>query len=414
MGTITPIRYSLGHLRQHPLRATLTTLGIVIGVAIIVVFVIISGGLQASVLDTVTKSSDEVVFVSVHDPEETPLPMVGRGSKRVFTEADVAALAELDRVETAIPYARFGGQVVHGDEVGARHVIRATSPTYFEVLRPDSIQAGRVYEAGKPEVVLNERAAEDFDTPVNVGDELTVSNRSGTVNVTVVGIVADDPSIGEQLAGKPPTPIVYGPPDPVYAPQSTTPGGASTRAYQWVFVKAADRSAVTPVQEAVHSYLTDESHARTSLPDEWAFSTSTHEDWRSHIQEVTDLFAVFGVAVSLISLVVGAIGIANIMLVSVAERQREIGVMMAVGAKRQQVLAIFLSEALLLGLVGSSVGLALGVTIGWVAVDLMDMTFVVSWAWLAVGGIVGLVITVLAGLVPAWNASRVDPVDALR
>ena len=116
----------------------------------------------------------------------------------------------------------------------------------------------------------------------------------------------------------------------------------------------------------------------------------------------------------MIALIVGAIGIANIMLVSVTERTREIGIMKAVGARNRDVMGLFLAEATVLGGAGAVVGLPLGLAVAYGATAYAEVSFTPAYAWLAIAVGVGLGVGVVAGLYPAWRAARVDPIDALR
>ena len=116
----------------------------------------------------------------------------------------------------------------------------------------------------------------------------------------------------------------------------------------------------------------------------------------------------------MIALVVAAIGIANIMLVSVAERTREIGVMKAVGARNRDVMELFLTEATLLGVVGAVVGLPLGILVAFGATNYAEVAFTPAYVWFAIAVGVGVLVGIVAGLYPAWRAARIDPIDALR
>jgi putative ABC transport system permease protein len=168
------------------------------------------------------------------------------------------------------------------------------------------------------------------------------------------------------------------------------------------------------VQDRVRAYLQTDSDARDLKPENYAFRVQTIEDLVDQIRSLLDTFTAFVTGVAVISLLVGSIGIANIMLVSVTERTREIGIMKAVGAQNTDVLQLFLVEAVVLGVVGAVAGIVLGV-VGAVAATAyvgLPLSFPVEWAGIAVA--VGILVGAAAGLYPAWSAARTDPIDALR
>jgi len=132
------------------------------------------------------------------------------------------------------------------------------------------------------------------------------------------------------------------------------------------------------------------------------------------VASVIERITRFVTGVAVIGLVVGAIGIANIMLVSVTERTREIGVMKAVGARNRDVLVLFLVEAGLLGTIGAVLALPVGLVVGYAATRYAEVTFALAPTWMVTAVAVGVVVGVVAGLYPAWRAARVDPIDALR
>ncbi|MFC7115131.1 ABC transporter permease [Natronoarchaeum sp. GCM10025703] len=140
----------------------------------------------------------------------------------------------------------------------------------------------------------------------------------------------------------------------------------------------------------------------------------TNEQFVEQIQNVLNTFTGFITGIAVISLVVGAIGIANIMLVSVTERTREIGIMKAVGFQNRDILQLFLVEAVILGLIGSVVGILVGILGGYAVTRVLDLPFTFPLEWAVIAVVVGIVVGVVAGLYPAWDGARTDPIEALR
>ena len=189
--------------------------------------------------------------------------------------------------------------------------------------------------------------------------------------------------------------------------------GVRQRAYPQVTV-VADPAAVGPTRTAVQSYLDEDSDARRLTPGETELVARTGGDFVERIGDVIERITRFVTGIAVIALVVGAIGIANIMLVSVTERTREIGVMKAVGARNRDVMGLFLIEAGLLGAVGAALGLPLGLAVGYGATRYAEVEFALAPDWMVLAVAVGVLVGVVSGLYPAWRAARVDPIDALR
>jgi putative ABC transport system permease protein len=207
---------------------------------------------------------------------------------------------------------------------------------------------------------------------------------------------------------------VYVPVDPFYGTVVESPGlGVRQRAYPQVTV-VTDPTRTTETKAAVETYLRESSDAARLSPDGTELVARTSGDFVEQVGAVVERVTRFVTGVAVIALVVGAIGIANIMLVSVTERTREIGVMKAVGARNRDVMGLFLVEAGLLGAVGAVLGVPLGLLVGYGATRYAEVSFSLAPGWMALAVVVGVLVGVAAGLYPAWRAARVDPIDALR
>ncbi|GAB6862628.1 ABC transporter permease [Haloplanus litoreus] len=402
-------RIALRSIRSHKLRSTLTVVGLVIGIASVIVFATFGASVEAEIVSDIGGSSANNVYVFATPTDDDGFDQV---IQPVFTARDVRELESIEGVRRVIPRGIVeANSITHESDTIARQRLTATRPETFD---EESIVAGRGFRSGANEVVLNERAATAFATNVSVGDRLTLSlagNR--TTEVTVVGIV--DGTEGElpvsDFANRA---QVYVPVDPFYRTVVESPSvGVRQRAYPQVTV-VSDPTTTAATKAAVETYLREESDARRLKPGGTELVAQTSGDFVERIGAVIDRITRFVTGVAVIGLVVGAIGIANIMLVSVTERTREIGVMKAVGARNRDVMTLFLVEAGLLGAIGAVLALPLGVAVGYAATRYADVGFALAPAWTATAVVVGVVVGVVAGLYPAWRAARVDPIDALR
>ncbi|PSQ45760.1 ABC transporter permease [Halobacteriales archaeon SW_6_65_15] len=377
------LRLSLRAVRSHKFRSALTVLGVVIGVAAVITFVTLGTSLRADVLGQVGGERAPNVYVWAGPEGQNGGP--GAGAQPVLTTHDLDQLRAIEGVESVVPRGLVPTAALsaENDTVAQRQVI-ATSPAYFD---PGDFAAGRSFEQGRREVVVNQQATSLFDRHVGVGQNVTVRLASGdSVNATVVGVLNASEGGGafEGLGSS--EPLVFVPTDPFYG---------------------------TTV-EAVRSYLEDESDAARLVPDDYVFSVETDQDLVDQLEELLNTLTSFITGIAVISLVVGSIGIANIMLVSVTERTKEIGIMKAVGAQNRDVLQLFLLEAVLLGVSGAIVGIPVGVAGAYLAAEYIGLDLVLPYDWFAIAVVVGVLVGVVAGIYPAWSAAKTDPIDALR
>ena len=394
------LRISWRAIRGHKLRSTLTTLGVIIGIAAVITFVTLGASLQEDIVGQVggEEASDIFVWVGPEGQDQGP----GFGAEPVFSQNDSDRIRGFDDVASAIPYtiARSDSITYGGDRVTRGEAVRATTPAY---LAGEELRAGTTFAAGSNEAVLTPTAASMFETNVSVGDTIGVVRNGGERNLSVVGILNSSASLSA-FEGFQGTPRIY-----------TSPEAVGETQFLYLIVEAAGPQAVDGVSERVETYLQDESAASSSLPDDYVFKLQTSEQLLDQLRELLNVLTGFVTGIALISLVVGSIGIANIMLVSVTERTREIGIMKAVGAQRRDILTLFLTEAVILGVIGAIVGAALGALVGFAGTQLIGFdAYVFPLEWAAIAAAVGILVGIVAGLYPAWNAAKTDPIDALR
>ncbi|WP_323191365.1 ABC transporter permease [Halostella sp. PRR32] len=404
------LRLSWRSIRGHTLRSTLTTLGVVIGIAAVITFVTLGVSLEAGILGDVETGDTNRIYVWGSPPDQGGGP--GEGAELVFTQRDVTELRDLEDVAAAYPWTPLPTEsMAHGnDTVPIRQGVIATGPEYLD---SEQIDDGRQFTEGEREAVLNPAAAAQFEGNVSVGDRITVSvPGDSAVNVTVVGIL--DTSEGQgPFEGFGEDPRVYLPADPVYLDLA----GEATDdpRYLSVIVEAESPRTVETTRDSARDYLTSNaSDASDYLGDDLELTLQTGGELLDQIRDILDRVTAFVTGIAVISLVVGAIGIANIMLVSVTERTREIGIMKAVGAQNRDVLTLFLTEAAILGVIGAVGGTVLGAVAGWAATEYADLPLSYPFEWFAIAVGVGVLVGIVSGLYPAWRAARTDPIEALR
>ena len=397
-----------GSLWSHRLRSALTVLGIVIGIAAVVTFVTFGASLRADVVGQIDTSTANNIYLLSTPSDEEGFP---ERPQPVFTERDLSELRSIEGVDRVVPQGTVGiSSITFSNSTLARQSVTATTPEAFSGI---SFRQGEPFESGTDEAVINRRAVTVFEQNLSVGDEVSITRRSNeTVDATVVGIVNRTSS---QLPFQTfvQQPRFYLPTEPHYDAVVESPSlGVNQRAYPQV-TAVADPSELSGTRERVRSYLND-SDASGLQPPGYSLSARTGGDIADGLEELINRLTRFVTGLAVISLFVGAVGIANIMLVSVTERTREIGIMKSVGARNRDVLLVFLIEAALLGAVGSLIALPIGVAGGWIATSYADIPLTLVPFWFGVAVLVGIAVGVVAGLYPAWRAARVDPIDALR
>ena len=407
------LRIAARSIRAHRLRSGLTVVGMVIGIASVIAFATFGASVQAAVIGDIGDTNANNVFVtpaSVDD--DSPGGEELAATRPVFTGIDVDRLRDQPGVEAVIPQGFVGlSSVTYGNRTVAQRQATATVPETFTA---GDTAAGRAFETGAQEAVLNQAAARSFERNVTVGSTLQLTLASGeTRNVTVVGIVSG--TRGGFLSGfGDAAPRIFLPVDPFYTTVVESPSvGADVRVYPQLTVVAAP-DAVPSVKERTEAYLTGDSDAAQLLVEGVEIRVQTSEDVVGAIQDVISQITRFVTAVAVISLVVAAIGIANITLVSVTERTKEIGIMKAVGATNRDTMQLFLTESILLGTTGAVLGVPVGLAVAWGATRFADVAFTPAIDWMAFAVVVGVGVGIVAGLYPAWRASNVDPIDALR
>jgi putative ABC transport system permease protein len=395
-------------LRGNTLRSVLTMLGIVIGVAEVIVMVALVSGARDRVDEQLRGLGSNLVVVRPGSLFALG-SYLGRGTQLTITEDDAWALRrELPGVQSAAPFVRAAGHAVYGNQNWGTYV-QGMTPEFLEV-REWQVARGRALSQrdvdGALRVALIGQTVVDqlFRWSDPVGQDIRIHK----MPFTIIGVLAPkgQASWGEDFD------------DIVMIPLSTAKkklmgvSQANPRAVNAILAKMRSEDAMADAEQRIRAILR---HRHRLQPDQGDdFIVQSLNEARRTFDETTLALTILLTSIASISLLVGGIGIMNIMLVSVTERTREIGVRMAVGAKRRHIRTQFLVEAATLSLIGGGVGIALGCVASYA------ITYFVQWRTLIPSETILLAflfsgaVGVFFGFYPAQRASGLRPIDALR
>ena len=416
-------RMAGGNLWSHRLRSSLTVLGVIIGIMAVLAVVTIGTSFEASIVSGFNTVDDRTIFVTcnLERNEVGGGPPDCQGLGRIFSERDRRVLLDMEHVAAVNPQGRlpidhltFQNQSV---PFGSIATSQADSTAISSLA--GGFYAGRVFGADDAEVVVSFDVATLLGNgvPDVTGQNLTIHFLDGAQeNVTIVGVLKQEENAFVQFT----TGTIFAPVDRYYRfpPQVSPVTGESTLVYDGFSVVADDPRNLDEAKADVTEYMeSPESDAYHLLVNGTVLYIATGSNIVDAIGTLFDQITLFISAIAVVSLVVGAIGIANIMLVSVTERTREIGVMKAIGAKDREVLLMFLLEAVLIGLVGAVIGVALGLLTGVAVLKLVpgfeEFKVALPYDWVGLALAVGILTGVAAGFLPARRATRIQPIQAL-
>ena len=408
MTWLASMRIALRALRVNKLRSTLTMLGIIIGVAAVITMIAVGAGAQARVEEQIKSLGSNLILLLPGSVTSGGVRM-GSGSRNTLTEDDSYAIQrEIAHVQASAPQLRGTGQVVAGNTNWST-VFYGITPEYFEV-RNWVIGSGRGFETadltGSAKVaLLGETVARNlFGDADPVGQVIRIRK----VPFVVVGTL--EPK-GQSLMGQDQDDVIL---MPISSARNRVLGGnlAKQRAVGPIYVKIREGADMAEAESQIRTLLRQRHRLQQGQDDD--FTLRNLSEVLGAQEASSRIMTLLLAAVASVSLLVGGIGIMNIMLVSVTERTREIGLRMAVGARARDILAQFLVEAVTLALIGGLLGIVLGVggSIGiahlaeW-RVELRPDSVVLAVGFAAAVG-------VFFSFYPARKASRLLPIEALR
>ena len=407
------VKLALDTLKTNKLRSGLTILGIVIGVTTVITISSVINGLNNRVSDWVASMGSNVFWV-FHMPMIGVRPTTEMLTRKKLTLDDVLALRALPHVVATDGSYRHVNETFHVGDVSVKYNGRKVAGAFLmgstaevAVVSEIAVQEGRFWNDSEDQrhahvcVVGHDTAEEMFGDEEPIGKDVNVA--SGLY--TVIGVVQKR----KQPFGSGKNPADNG----VYFPLGTFHDLYPEIKDMYISVKYDDPKNKSLVEEEIREMLRIRRKVKVEANDNFEIfgPDSLSKLW----DQLTGGLVLFMIAVSSVGLMVGGVGVMNIMLVSVTERTREIGVRKALGATKRALLTQFTVEAVTLSALGGIVGLMLGAVLTWIIYFLpIGLPAALSTMWVLIGFGVSCVIGLVFGIYPAWKAANLDPIEALR
>jgi ABC-type antimicrobial peptide transport system permease subunit len=444
---------ALRALRRNPMRATLTTLGIIIGIAAVIAMMEIGSGASAAIQKSITSMGSNMIMIQPGTAASGGVSF-GEGSVMTLTPQDCDAIVQqCPAIHYAAPIVRTRTQVVYAGKNWVPFFIFGTSPAYLNIRNWRELAEGETFtdrdvrNANKVCLIGQTIARELFEGRSPIGKEVRIKN----ISFKVVGVLT---AKGANMMGMDQDDIILAPWTTVKyrvsgstltnVNQSSTSSGASVNSLSQIYpnsqislypqqsdIQAADTP--QPVRFTNVDQILTTAASDKDIPAAIKQMTALlRERHRLHpedaddfsIRDMTEMVKTFSsttalmtnllLCVALISLIVGGVGIMNIMLVSVTERTREIGLRMSVGARARDILRQFLVEAVVLCLIGGALGIIIGHGGALLVRYFKHWPVETSPVAIMAAVLVSVSVGIIFGFYPAWKASRLDPIEALR
>ena len=393
---------AIKEIRRNILRSILTILGIVIGVASVIAMVMIGDGTTANVTANIEKLGSNMLNVRVGQ-EKRGAPRDDNSAKPFKIEDITAIKNEVSNLKGVTAENSSMANVVFGNKSNSSLIVGTTSD-YF-IIKDWEVEQGRIFEegelsSGKSVCILGTTVVKNLFGDENpIGATIRIKN----FPCSVIGVLA---SKGASSFGRDQDEVVI---TPLKMYQRKIQGNLDVSS---IIVSVMEEKYIEDAKEQIISLMQDRRAVKVGEADN--FHIRDMKDILNTMTSTTKMLTYLLGSIAAISLLVGGIGIMNIMLVSVTERTREIGIRLAIGAMQSEVLLQFLIEAIVLSTWGGIIGIFLGLGVGYMVVGIFDLPYIINTQIILISFIFSTLIGVVFGYFPARKAARLNPIDALR
>jgi putative ABC transport system permease protein len=404
MDLLAIIRIAMRALSRNKMRSILTMLGIIIGVGAIIAMLGVGQGARQTMQDQIQAMGSNLLFVGAGTVTRGGMHMGWGSTKSLVYDDMLAIVRECSAAHAAAPGSSSTGQVVFGNDNWATR-LNGTEPQYFDI-RNWPFQEGSGFTQDDVTMSANVAAIGEtvrknlFGATDPVGQTLRINN----LPFRVTGVLSPKGTSAAMSDDQD---------DIILIPLTTLQKKVTGQPWlRWIMVSAVSREASYAAQRQITSLLRDRHHIRPGADDD--FFVRNLADMADVADEAGRVMTLLLASIASVSLVVGGIGIMNIMLVSVTERTREIGLRMAIGATEGDVQQQFLTEAVVLSMMGGTVGILFGLTASYVITQTLGWPVLVSPIVIVIAVLFSMAVGVFFGFYPARKAAQLDPIEALR
>lgn len=386
MKIINIIKIAFKNIKSNKLRSGLTMLGLIIGIASVIVLVGIGTGATTSVTNSVQSLGTDILTLNINSSDTS------------LKYEDIDELLDISNVEEVSPYKNISASISRKNTTVSRGSIVATNDNYLDITNVDLARGRRISlidieNSSKVCILGNEIASSLFSLIDPIGQTIKLDGD----NYTVIGILTEQgTSMGNNID------------DMIIIPLTAAQYFDEDTSINNVYVKVKDEEKIDITTTLIGNYIRE----KLLISSDY-YSVSSQSSMLDAMDSISNTLTLLLGGIASISLVVGGIGVMNVMLVSVTERTKEIGIRKSLGARKRDILIQFLIEALVLSLLGGMIGVILGICIGNIA-EKFSFTFTASPTIIFISFFSSAFIGIVFGIFPAYRAACLKPIDALR